>query len=271
MSDAGSRDSRNLGAPVNRSSEPIFNVPPVVTVMILIMGMIHAVRVLVLSPANDRLVLAMFAFIPARYDAAVLGDGGYPGGIAAEVYTFVTYALLHGDWSHIGLNAVWFLAFGTPVARRFGALRFLIFFAVAAVAGALAHLMTFGGELAPMVGASAAISGYMAAAMRFAFQGGGPLDLLRRHEPDAYRVPAPPLAATLRDPRIIAFLVVWFGLNILFGVGTLSIGEGDAPIAWQAHIGGFLTGLLLFAAFDPIGRGPPPADAPPPASEATLH
>jgi membrane associated rhomboid family serine protease len=91
----------------------------------------------------------------------------------------------------------------------------------------------------------------MAAAMRFAFQRGGPLGMWRDREA-ACRVPAAPLAASLRDPRVIAFLLVWFGVNILFGVFSIGAGGVDQAIAWQAHIGGFVTGLVAFAAFDPV-------------------
>jgi len=145
------------------------------------------------------------------------------------------------------------LAFGSPVAQRFGSLRFTAFMALSAAAGAAVHLVTHFGELLPMVGASAAISGAMAAATRFAFQRGGPLELWRDRA-EASRVPAAPLAASLRDPRVIAFLLVWFGLNILFGVFSLGMPGVEQAIAWQAHIGGFLAGLLAFSAFDPVPR-----------------
>jgi hypothetical protein len=102
------------------------------------------------------------------------------------------------------------LAFCSPVARRFGPWRFLAFMVATAAAGAAAHLVTHYGELLPMVGASASISGAMAAAMRFAFQRGGPIGLWRDND-DAYRVPALSLLGSLRDPRVLAFLVVWFG------------------------------------------------------------
>ena len=107
-----------------------------------------------------------------------------------------------------------------------------------------------------MIGASAAVSGLMAAAMRFAFQRGGPLGILRGGDEEAYRVPAIPLSAVLRDGRVLMFLVVWFGINILFGLGSLSISGGEQPIAWEAHIGGFLAGLLLFSWFDPAQDAP---------------
>jgi membrane associated rhomboid family serine protease len=123
----------------------------------------------------------------------------------------------------------------------------------------------FGSEQ-PVIGASAAISGFMAAAVRFAFQRGGPLDLLRGGDDDAYRVPAVPLVAALRDKRIVVFLAAWFGLNLLFGLGTLAMPGMDQAIAWQAHIGGFLAGLLLFPLFDPIAA--PHSETPQPDGES---
>ena len=64
-----------------------------------------------------------------------------------------------------------------------------------------------------------------------------------------------PLREALRDPRILAFLVVWFGLNALFGVGSVSLLGVDQPIAWQAHIGGSLPGFCFFRCSIP---SPPP-------------
>ena len=154
--------------------------------------------------------------------STVLAQGAVPGGFGAEIWTFVTYALIHGDWTHLGLNACGCCAFGTPVARRFGALRFLAFFAVTAAAGAAAHLATHAGNaFVPMVGASASISGFMAAAMRFAFQRGGPLRLIGRRsgEPIACRRCRSSRCCAIA--RVLVFLVVWFGLNLLFGIGSI--------------------------------------------------
>jgi len=231
---------------VNR--EPIFNIPRVIVVMLLFMAFIHAVRLFVLTPEQDNELLWLFAFDPIRYDGAALPDGVLPGGFGAQIWTFVTYAFLHASWTHLGVNAIWFLAFGSPVARRFGTARFLIFFCVTAAAGAIAHLFFFGGQDAPVIGASAAISGTMAAAMRFAFQHDGPLRS-RRGEAD-YRLPALSLARALHEPAVIAFLVVWFGLNFIFGLWSTPLTGENEIVAWQAHIGGFVAGLLLFSWFD---------------------
>ena len=255
---------------MRQPSEPIFNVPAVVTVTLAALALMHGVREWVLSAEDDNTLVWLLAFVPARYESSIIGIGAYPGGVGADVWTFVTYAFLHGSWTHLIVNAVWLLAFGTPVARRFGAVRFLMFFAVTAAGGALAHLYFYVGMRVPMIGASAAISGFMAAAIRFAFQRGGPLRLIGNNEDDAYRVPALPLRAVLRSPQVLIFLGVWFGLNLLFGLGSFGVDDSDQEIAWQAHIGGFLAGLLAFAAFDPVKRVPF-SDTGGPDQTATIH
>jgi membrane associated rhomboid family serine protease len=71
---------------------------------------------------------------------------------------------------------------------------------------------------------------------------------------------------TLRDPRFLIFLGVWLGINMIFGLGTLPIAGEGQDVAWQAHIGGFFAGLLLFAAFDPVA---PHAELDPECGEPT--
>jgi membrane associated rhomboid family serine protease len=224
----------------------MFNVPAVVLSIIAVLVLIQAGREWLLTDEENIEFLLYFAFIPARYTEA------YPGGLGAQIWTFLTYALLHADFVHVGVNSIWFLPFGSAMARRLGTWRFLAFSAVTAVAGAALHLLTHFGELLPMIGASAAVSGLMAGSLRFVFQSGGPLGIFRHGDDAAYRVPAAPLAVALRDPRIIIFLVAWFGLNLLFGIGSSSIPGIEQSVAWQAHIGGFIAGLILFAWFDPV-------------------
>ncbi len=247
--------------------ERILNVPAVVVALVAIFCLVHAVFSFLLNERQTNDALLLFAFIPARYDLNLPIGEAWPGGFGANIWTFVTYALIHGDLNHLAFNSVWLLAFGSPVARRFGTWRFLVFCAAAAAGGAAAHLATHFGQLLPMIGASAAISGAMAAAMRFAFQRGGPLAMWRG-EPGSYFVPAQPLKECLRDPRVLAFLLVWFGVNALMGLGSFALPGLEHAIAWQAHIGGFAVGLLAFALFDPVGRMPAPEhgdDLAPPA------
>jgi membrane associated rhomboid family serine protease len=231
--------------------EPILTLPGALTAYIAVLAVIH-LRVL-LPPDLEYLSIEVFGFIPKRYDSSLLATP-FPGGDGAEIWSFVTYSLLHANLSHLGFNVLWLLPFGSAVARRFGAARFFLFMAVTAVAGALAHLLTHQHELAPMIGASASVSGAMAAAIRFAFVPGGFLSFRRGDADAASRVPALPLLRSLRDPRVLGFLAVWFGVNIIFGVGSIAIGADGASVAWQAHIGGFLAGLLLFSLFDPVPR-----------------
>jgi membrane associated rhomboid family serine protease len=247
------------------SRQPIFNVPFVVVAVLAVLGIVHAVRMLLLSDEFDRVLVWTFAFVPARYDASALTDGLLPGGWGAEIWSFVTYALIHADVTHLGVNAIWLLAFASPVARRFGTWRFLIFFMLTIAAGAVAHLLTHAGELAPTIGASAGVSGAMAAAARFVFERGGPLDLWHGDRDQADRVPAAPLLVALRNPRVVTFLAVWFGLNLLFGLGSWNFIAENQSVAWEAHVGGFFAGLLLFSVFDPVGRPPAAED------EHTLH
>jgi membrane associated rhomboid family serine protease len=233
-----------------KAREPIFNIPAVLLATLAVLVLVQLGRTLLLSQQQNVEFLLLFAFIPARYDTNILPGAEWPGGFAGDIWTFVTYALIHGDWMHLGFNAIWLVAFGTPLARRFRVLRFLAFCAATAATGALAHLLTHFGQMVPMVGISATISGAMAAAMRFAFQRGGPLRL--GGTDGSYRVPALPLTDALRDPRILGFIAVWFGLNLLFGMGSISITGDDQTVAWQAHVGGFIGGLVLFGLFDPV-------------------
>ncbi|MGA2289524.1 rhomboid family intramembrane serine protease [Bradyrhizobium sp.] len=218
---------------------------------VLLLAAIH-LRVL-LPPELENWTIDVFGFIPRRYDTTLLAIS-FPGGAGAKVWTFVTYSLLHANLTHIVFNVLWLLPFGSALARRFGTVRFFAFMAVTAAAGALAHLLTHEHALAPMIGASASVSGTMAAAIRFAFVQGSFLSFNRGDADAAARVPALSLVRALRDPRVLAFLAVWFGVNIIFGAGSLAIGTDGASVAWQAHIGGFFAGLVLFSMFDPVPR-----------------
>ncbi len=234
---------------VPATRQPIFNLPPVVTALIALMLAIQAGQQWFLNSDASLQVLLDFAFIPLRETHPEIFAGMVSMGEGARVWTFLTYALLHAGWTHVGLNSVWLAAFGSPVARRFGTARFLAFAAVGAVAGAALHLAIYPNSEVPLVGASAGISALMAGAARFVFQAGGPMQ--SRGGFDAYRRPATPLVGILRDSRVLVFLLVWFGTNIAFGL-TGSGGVADGAVAWDAHIGGFLAGLLLFRFFDPV-------------------
>lgn len=259
---------------VSEPREKIFNIPLVIVALLLAFIGVHLVRSNV-SPEVDLALLRDYAFVPGRFTfafdksavAGVFSDGSLANTNTREIARYflsdgkanwlsvVSYAFLHGDWNHLGLNSMWLTAFGAAVARRFGALRFLAFFVVTAIGGALVHYLAHRAQFTPMIGASAVVSGAMGAAVRFVFQPGAPLGESLRHsalgDDGAYRQPALPLSQVLSDKRVFGFLAIWFVVNFIFGVFSSPLGLSDAPIAWEAHVGGFLAGLLLFRFFDP--------------------
>ena len=255
--------------------EKIFNLPPVVVWIVALLAAIEGLSQLLSTEAYLEL-LRRFAFVPGRFTFAFAPDrvslalnsivddadlrtqaaAFFLGDGKPQWWTAVTYAFLHGSWLHVGVNCLWFAAFGSPVARRFGAPRFLLFCAAAAIAGAGMHYITHMTDLQPVVGASAAVSGVMAAAVRFVFQPGAPLGeslgfAEHADEGMVYRQPALPLREILSNRSAISFLFFWFLANFLFGAIPVSLGVTDATVAWEAHIGGFPIGLLAFRWVDP--------------------
>lgn len=220
---------------------PAFNVPGLVLIVLLTMALIHAALYHWVGPRTYYWALSTFAFFPIAY-ASSPAELVQP---LARFWSPVTYGLLHGDWAHLGMNAIWFLAFGSAVARRFGNIRTVVFLVLATAAGALAHLIFHFGEANPMIGASGAVSACMGAAIRFAFRPGQSVQ-------QAAASPALPLLVSLQNRGMMTFIAIWFALNFLFGSGVVPIAGADAAIAWEAHMGGFLFGWLLFGFFDPL-------------------
>jgi membrane associated rhomboid family serine protease len=223
--------------------EPIFNVPGVVLGLLAAFFAVHFLRWVLPAEQNAWLTAAL-AFIPARVSGMA---ADLPGGRIAVVTSFVTHQFVHGDLAHLLINSAWLLAFGTPVARRTGAVRFLAFFLIAGIAGALLYLAINGSVPVLVVGASGAISGLMGAAFRFLFRSiadGGPLGLA-----GARSAALMPLAETLADRRILMAVAGWTLLNVLLAWGASGLAEA-AGIAWEAHLGGFYAGLLLYGFFD---------------------
>lgn len=254
-----------------RSREPIFKIPKSVALLMLVFAAVHALRSLI-GPTLDQAVIATFAFVPARLafaldpamalDAldALARQSESEAQYAQFLLTFappglmwatpLSYAFLHGDLTHLIFNCVWLAAFGVPVARRFGAARFFVLGAVGAIAGALFFFAVHPAELAPLIGASAGVSAYMGAASRFVFQDDGFLGTGFRA---ASRAPLASFREMIANKQILGFVSVWFVSNFLVGVGAQSLGFSNAPIAWEAHVGGFVAGLVLAPLFDQRG------------------
>ena len=253
--------------------EPVFSIPPVAVALAAALLLIQAALEFV-APAGQASIVLDFGFIPGRETLALwpsrlaelLAQSGsdahtldsarlwrattalHPG---LKPWTFVTYAFLHAGWQHVILNCVWLTAFGPPLARRFGTLRFLGFFVATSACASALHWAAAPMDFTPLVGASGAASGFMAGAARFMFQPGEPLGRgPRRFAPER----AASLYELFTDPRALAFVGIWLATNVLFGAGAQMLGLSDMPVAWIAHIGGFVGGLALFPLFDGIAR-----------------
>jgi membrane associated rhomboid family serine protease len=221
-----------------RRREPVFNLPAVVIAFIAICAAIHLVRAYLLTDAQNLTVLVYAAFFPIRYS----------GQFDLDIFAFtstVSYSLLHGSVAHLAINMVWLAAFGTPLANRIGAVKFCLFWVLTAFAAAALHYLIYMDGQAPLVGASGAISGMMGAATRFAFRIG------RAEGKPAFTGTPLPVLECLRYRTVVTFLAVWMVVNLVTGLVGLGA-SGDASIAWEAHIGGFLAGFFGVTYF--VGR-----------------
>lgn len=189
-----------------------------------------------------------FSLIPERLLAASINAGLGEKGHA--LFNLISFNFLHADWTHVGVNAFWLLAFGTPVARRVGGFSFILLFLVSGMLGGLLQVVMSEPQFysIAIVGASASVSGMMGAACRFAFS--------PRHRqarwPERPRLLS--TRETLRQPITLAFISVWFALNAMVGVlapmGVFSPDGAPMQVAWVAHVGGFVTGFYFIALCD---------------------
>jgi membrane associated rhomboid family serine protease len=228
--------------------QPFLRAPGIVIAVIALLVAIEAVLQLVI-PARSEEIFYLYGLVPARYSHAFLAAHHLNGGNVLErAGPFFTYMLLHGGWMHVLVNCIWLLPFGAVVARRYGTWLFLLLFVLCGIAGAAAHLALNWGSPAPLVGASAAVSGLMAVAFR-----------MMGATPDGRLAP-------LLSPQVATWSAVWIGINIVAGVTGLGTGSPVQEVAWQAHLGGYFAGLLLAGPVDRlrfrgIARVPKPVDS----------
>jgi membrane associated rhomboid family serine protease len=169
--------------------------------------------------------------------AAVIGLGYIPSTVfdiaerpdewvlVPDDLTYITYSFLHGDIWHLGGNMLFLWVFGDNVEDALGHFRFLVFYLACAVAGAFAHGIAAPDSQAPLIGASGAIAGVVAA-------------YLMLHP----RVKIWVLALgriPLRLPASIV-LVLWIGFQLF-----MMVAGGDDEISWAAHLGGVVAGAVL--------------------------
>lgn len=195
-------------------------------------------------------VLAVTAAIVAAYAVQSLiapgVDWGLRGGVSSEAlrqglwWTPLSALFIHGGWSHALMNAAGALAFGTPVARllegrRGGPWLFYLFYVVAGLIANLGYAVLNWNSPVPAVGASGAVLGLMGAASRLLFAPPGEL------WPIFSRVPVG-MAAGIA------------AVSLLIGVTGITPGMPGAVVAWEAHLFGYLAGLLLIGPFARLAR-----------------
>ncbi len=223
--------------------QPVFQAPAIVLWLIGALTAAHGLRLLA-GDARAQDIVYAYGLVPARYSRTFLESHmADPGTVLERAIPFVSYMGLHSDITHLVINCLWLLAFGPVVARRWGGMLFLVFFLVCGVAGAGVYLAMNWGSAVPVVGASGAISGLMAAAIRMMPASSAPW-MAGLGEPKL---------APLFSRQILMFSAVWAVINFLGAMMDLGGGGGQSGlIAWQAHLGGFVAGLLLCGLFDSL-------------------
>ena len=216
----------------------MFNLPAVVLAIIGLCVAVYLAQTYVLNRDQQLTLLYDAAFIPVLYTGAVRFRRVHP------VTRPFTYTFLHGSLAHVAVNMVWLAAFGSPLANRFGAVRFALFFAATGLAAAALFWVIHPFMEVPLVGASGAISGMMGAAARFGFR------IDRSRGQAAFAGMPLPFREVFRSRSVVTFLAVWMIINLVTGLVGLGAG-GAEQIAWEAHIGGFVVGFFGIAAVRP--------------------
>jgi membrane associated rhomboid family serine protease len=143
--------------------------------------------------------------------------------------TLFTSMFLHGGWMHLGGNMLYLWIFGDNVEKVMGAARFLIFYLVCGLAASFAHIAFGPGSSTPAVGASGAISGVL----------GGYLLLFPQN-----RVRVLTRGGIVSVPAIVV-LGFWILIQLFNGIGSMATTSETGGVAYMAHIGGFVAGLVL--------------------------
>ncbi len=219
-----------MQAPDKRGNAPIFNTSPMVSKIVLACALIHLIR-FILPAAVDYQIIERFAFIAARYTLI----GAWQFDLPAFAMAPVTHMFLHGGFLHLFVNLAMLLAFGTAIERRLNGVAFSALYLLSGLAGAAFWGFMNPDSLAPLLGASGAISGMAGAVGRVSLMG----------PPHANRMPF-----ASRSTALI-FVVFWLVFNFVFGVIDLGEFGLEGEVAWEAHLGGFVAGFVLVGFLDP--------------------
>ncbi len=199
---------------------------PIVNWVIIIINAIIFIFELTLNDAEAEIFFYKFGLVPSQVSLT-----------SGNQYTFFTNMFLHGGWGHF-IGNMWILyIFGDNVEDRMGSIRYLFFYIIAGLVASFTHFMLYRTSTAPAIGASGAISGIMAAYM-FLFPKSKILTL----------VPIFILPLLIPIPAFI-YIAIWFIGQVFSGTYHLLFSPSVTGIAFWAHIGGFLGGLLLYRLF----------------------
>jgi membrane associated rhomboid family serine protease len=218
---------------------------PVVTILLIAANVSVFSYELTLSPGALHRFFNDFGLVPARLlaqDPALRNAH-----LVATMRSVLTSMFLHGGWLHV-IGNMWTLwIFGDNVEDRMGRIPFLAFFVLCGVAAGLTHLLTNLSSAIPTVGASGAVAGIM-----------GAYFVLYPHARIVTLVPILFLPLFIELPAFI-FLGLWFVTQLFTGTLSLAAPANVGGVAWWAHGGGFLAGVLLHRPFvdrRPFRRSP---------------
>lgn len=220
-----------------KTNEPVFNLPAIVLLFVALCFGIHFVREYLISTNSDSWIIWTFAYFPIRFTPEYFTVD------LATIASPLSYSLLHGSWSHLALNMIWLVIFGTPVAYRLGWKRSILFWVVTALGSVLMHTLIYFGDEIPLIGASGAVSGFLGGAARFGFRSD------KANPRAGLKGPLYGPIESLKMRGVLPFLLIWVIMNVAFGTNFFSL-AGSVSIAWEAHIGGLLTGYFGIALLD---------------------
>jgi membrane associated rhomboid family serine protease len=214
-----------------RDDNPISSKPRVTIALIIINIFIFLVQIN-LGPNQLQVFWNTFAIVPIQLTASFRGLTEFP---ILEWMTLITSQFLHGGFLHIGGNMLYLWVFGNNIEDQLGHVRFLIFYLGCGALAGLTQWVFAPLSDVPTIGASGAIAGVMGAyILRF---------------PRAHIVTLIPLIFfffTIRIPALY-FLGFWFVQQALYGLLSLggNVNVGSGGVAYWAHAGGFVFGIIL--------------------------
>lgn len=160
--------------------------------------------------------------------------------LSPVMITFITAMFLHGGWLHVLSNMLFLWVFGDNVEDRLGHLRYLLFYLLTGVVASIAHIIANPTSEVPVIGASGAVAGVL-----------GAYFILFPRSKVLSLVPIIFIFTLVEIPAVI-FLALWFILQLFNG--TASLGGAANAVAWWAHIGGFIAGIILIKIMAPRVR-----------------